>query len=165
MASHRRSAPSPATHSLSRLAGRCPATRRAAASRQCTRMSALAALRVGRVETHKQRELRWRGALHARPPFRYVRPRSRKCRMHRCANRAISGTTFCSMPASPASTKPTLLGTRGCLGHVACRHRCGRVPSEGIDDRPRAAFSVCLLSHNRPMAEVLAVRAKRTDQL
>lgn len=32
--------------------------------------------------------------------------------------------------------------------------------NEGIDDRLRAAFIVYLLSHNRPMAEVLAVRPK-----
>jgi predicted nucleotidyltransferase component of viral defense system len=32
--------------------------------------------------------------------------------------------------------------------------------NEGIDDRLRAAFVVYLLSHNRPMAEVLAVRPK-----
>ena len=32
--------------------------------------------------------------------------------------------------------------------------------SEGIDERLRAAFIVYLLSHNRPMAEVLAVRPK-----
>jgi len=33
--------------------------------------------------------------------------------------------------------------------------------NEGIDDRLRAAFIVYLLSHNRPMAEVLAVRPGR----
>jgi hypothetical protein len=36
----------------------------------------------------------------------------------------------------------------------------GLLANEGIDDRLRAAFIVYLLSHNRPMAEVLAVRPK-----
>jgi predicted nucleotidyltransferase component of viral defense system len=36
----------------------------------------------------------------------------------------------------------------------------GLLANEGIDDRLRTAFIVYLLSHNRPMAEVLAVRPK-----
>jgi predicted nucleotidyltransferase component of viral defense system len=36
----------------------------------------------------------------------------------------------------------------------------GLLANEGIDDRLRAAFIVYLLSHNRPMAEVLALRPK-----